>query len=481
MPFLTPETISSRDELSLAQESLDIYLQHQHVENQSCGGNLWPPKILKNDFLGRDAQPKDYILALLSQGAYNKNWQTIQEIERLDDSELNKLGISAELLSDKQTGFQANICRFYDLYILCFSGSNDISDFYANIRQGIGLYESQYFQAVSLMNVLSNAVNGNTICTGHSLGGGLSSIAALASNSPCIAFSPAGLSKSTVNKVGIDYHMAEKVAQEGLIRFYTVQYDWLDSLQNSLPIPSALGNCIKMPYSEQSSWKNWLPHRLLTRSFIAHTMVKIIKMMCMHKPWNNWNALTGEYNKIQEIPLTVFPNPEEQQVLNWQEGCKKAIKAGDINEFSAILVRHHKPSDIDFLARQSVSAMNGQFMQVLIESQYGQLIKSMQSKEQKSILHLAAQNGQVMQSQILLKNGVTVNIRDSLGNTPLHDAVNSHALEVAELLLASGADWRVKNNQGLDCKDILNNHIIKPELLTHEGKFMREKVFNMMK
>ncbi len=40
MPFLTPETISSRDELSLAQESLDIYLQHQHVENQSCGGNL---------------------------------------------------------------------------------------------------------------------------------------------------------------------------------------------------------------------------------------------------------------------------------------------------------------------------------------------------------------------------------------------------------------------------------------------------------
>ncbi len=45
------------------------------------------------------------------------------------------------------------------------------------------------------MNVLFNAVNGNTICTGHSLGGGLASIAALASQSPCIAFSPAGLAK----------------------------------------------------------------------------------------------------------------------------------------------------------------------------------------------------------------------------------------------------------------------------------------------
>lgn len=73
-----------------------------------------------------------------------------------------------------------------------------------------------------------------------------------------------------------------------------------------------------------------------------------------------------------------------------------------------------------------------------------------------------------------------VDIKDNLGNTPLHDALNSHALDVAELLLVNGADWRAKNNQGLDCKDIINNHIIKYDALTQEGKKMREKIIHMM-
>lgn len=132
------------------------------------------------------------------------------------------------------------------------------------------------------------------------------------------------------------------------------------------------------------------------------------------------------------------------------------------------------------MAQQSVRTANGQFIKALIESRYGQTIKMLQSKGQKSILHLAAQNGRLIQSQLLLKNGLTVNIKDSLGNTPLHDALNSHALDVATLLLENGADWRIKNNKGLDCKDILGNHIIKPDLLTHEGKQIREKVLQMM-
>lgn len=480
MSLSTLQTLSKKDEYIFVRENLNIYLQHEHQEIKPCITDLWPKEILREDFLGGHAQQNDYILALLAQGAYHKNWRNIQGVERLSNKEIFDLGINAELLNDEQTGFQANICRFNDLYILCFAGTNDIIDFYSNIRQGLGFYESQYFQAVGLMNVLFNAVNGNTICTGHSLGGGLASIAALASQSPCIAFSPAGLAKNTINNIGIDYHVAEKMAQEGLIRYYTVQYDWLDGLQNSLPIPSALGNCIKMAYSEHSSWKNWLPTRLLTRSFIAHSMLKIIRVMCKHKPWNNWNAITGEYNKVQEIPLEIFPTKEEKQEMSWQECCESAIKKGNITEFSALLSLDHKPCDISLLAQQSVRTVNGQFMAALMESQYGQTIKMFQSRGQKSILHLAAQNGRLIQSQLLLKNGLTVNIKDSLGNTPLHDALNSHALDVATLLLENGADWRIKNNKGLDCKDILGSHIIKYDLLTHEGKQMRDKVFQMM-
>lgn len=481
MPLSTRQLLSSEDKLSCAWEGLDIYLQNQQVENPLGDKDLWPKNILKEDFFGRHSQQKDYILALLSQGAYHKNEPNIQGIERLNSAELFALGINAELLNDELTGFQANICRFNDLYILCFAGSNDLIDFYANLRQGLGLYEPQYFQAVALMNILFSSVSGNTICTGHSLGGGLSSIAALASQSPCIAFSPAGLAESTLNKVGIDYQIAEKTAHEGMIRFYSVEYDWLDALQNSLPIPSALGNRIKMAYSEHSSWKNWLPHRLLTRSFIAHSMFKIIQVMYKQKPWNNWNAITGEYNKMQETPLEVFPSNDEQQGKNWQECCINSIRKGNVAEFCALLALHNKPCDMDFLAHQSVRAVNGQFMQILIESSYGRTIKNIQSKEQKSILHLAAQSGRFMQSQLLLNNGLAVNITDSLGNTPLHDALNSHALDVAELLLANGADWRVKNNNGLNCKDILSNHILKFEVLTLEGKQKRESIFSLMR
>lgn len=480
MPLSIQSALNSNNELSLAGESLNIYLQSHHFDFSQCESERWQKNILRSDFLGRDAQKRDYILALLSHGAYHKDWQQILGVERLNEAQLHSLGIDAKLLSDESTGFQANICRFNDLYILCFAGTNDIVDFYASIRQGLGQYEPQYYQAVGLTNILFNSVKGNVICTGHSLGGGLASISALASQSPCIAFSPAGLAKNTVNKMGIDYRIAEQTANEGLIRFYTVQYDWLDSLQNTLPIPSALGTRIKMAYSEQSSWKNWLPHRLLTRSFVAHTMVKIIRAMCKHKPWNNWNAITGEYDKAVEIPLEVFPTIEEQQKINWQECCKMAIKKGNVVEFSNLLARHNKSGDLDFLAHQSAQAMNGQFMQVLLESPYGQAIKNTQLMQQKSILHVAAQSGRIMQSQILLDNGLTTNIKDSLGNTPLHDALNSHALDVAELLLAHGADWRVKNELGLDCKDIINNHIIKSNLLTQEGKKMREKIIQMM-
>lgn len=480
MPFSIQPTLSSVDGLSLAREGLDIYLQNRSLDISLCEREHWPKNTVKEHFFGQDAQKKDFVLAMLSYGAYHTDWQQMLGVERLNTTQLNALGIDAELLGDVTSGFQANICRYNDLYILCFAGSNDIVDFYANIRQGLGQYEPQYYQSVGLTNILFNAVRGNLICTGHSLGGGLASIAALASHSPAVVFSPAGLARNTVNKIGLDYDVAERMANEGLIRFYTVQYDWLDSLQNTLPIPSALGTRIKMAYSEQSSWKNWLPHRLLTRSFIAHTMVKIIKVMCKHKPWNNWNAITGEYDKAVELPLKVFPIIEEQQKINWQESCKSAIKKGNVVEFSNLLECHNKACDLDFLANQSARAMNGQFMQILLDSQYGQAIKNTQLIQQKSILHLAAQSGRVMQSKILLDNGLMVDIKDNLGNTPLHDALNSHALDVAELLLVNGADWRAKNNQGLDCKDIINNHIIKYDALTQEGKKMREKIIHMM-
>ena len=478
------QTYVDRSELSLVRESLQLYLQNSFVE--PCGNennhehSQWDSNILREDFFGIDAQHQDYILALLSHGAYHSNWDVIKGIKRLGRSEIHALGIDADLLKDDSTGFQANICKFNDLYIICFAGTNDFADFYANARQGLGYYEPQYFQAVGLTNILFNSVKGNVVCTGHSLGGGLASIAALASQSPCICFSPAGLAKNTVKQIGMDYRIAKQMADEGLMRFYSVQYDWLDTLQNTLPIPPALGNQIKMAYSEHISWKDWLPHRMLARSFIAHSMVKVVRMMCKHKPWNSWNAITGEFEDKLGSMFTDLPSMEDSEATYWQARCKNAISNNNIVEFSELLNLDHKPSDTLFAANKSALAMNSQFMQLLIESPDTNPIKTIQLMEQKGILHLAARSGRIMQSRMLLNNGLSVNTKGNLGNTPLHDALNSHALDVAELLLASGADWRMRNDQGYDCRDILNNHMLKVDLLTQEGKVMREKISNMM-
>lgn len=113
-------------------------------------------------------------------------------INRLNDEQLALLGINQTALYDTNTGFSAVIYRYTDMYILSFTGSNELKDLYANIRQGLGLYEPQYYQAIGLVNILTKIASHKLICIGHSLGGGLASVAGLAANAPTITFSPAG-------------------------------------------------------------------------------------------------------------------------------------------------------------------------------------------------------------------------------------------------------------------------------------------------
>ncbi|WP_242439601.1 hypothetical protein [Providencia rettgeri] len=77
MSLSTLQTLSKKDEYIFVRENLNIYLQHQHQEVKSCITDLWPKEILREDFLGGHAQQNDYILALLAQGAYHKNWRNI--------------------------------------------------------------------------------------------------------------------------------------------------------------------------------------------------------------------------------------------------------------------------------------------------------------------------------------------------------------------------------------------------------------------
>ena len=64
-------------------------------------------------------------------------------------------------------------------------------------------------------------------------------------------------------------------------------------------------------------------------------------------------------------------------------------------------------------------------------------------------LHMAARRGNVEIAEALLDCGAGLEVRDSLGDTPLRRAVNCDKTDVAALLLARGSDLHSKGSKGL--------------------------------
>lgn len=383
----------------------------------------WPKNLSIDDFISPYSQEKDYILALLARDTYWNNDGELASIQRLNSQQLAVMGISESMLRDKKTGLQSNIYRYEDIYFLCFAGSNDLSDLYANFRQGLGYYEPQYFQAVGIVNLLSKAGVNNLICIGHSLGGGLATIAALAARAPAITFSPAGLAANTLNVIGIKESEILQHVDKGLIRYYTVKYDFLDGLQQSLPIPKSIGNRIELPYKHQNSpiLKN-LPYHSITRHFVAHFIGTIVEMLYLHQPWNMESILSEPLESFECFELGYY------QKYNIQNTPMTALY-----------------STIEPLS-----------------------------------LHEAALTGKLEQVDVLLSKKIEINQPDNLGNTPLFYALNSHALRSAIKLLENGADWRIRDQQGMNGHDQLKHHIISDNILTDEGRALRATVLNMM-
>jgi ankyrin repeat protein len=68
--------------------------------------------------------------------------------------------------------------------------------------------------------------------------------------------------------------------------------------------------------------------------------------------------------------------------------------------------------------------------------------------QDKSLLHLASSTASMEILKALLDKGVDIDIRDSTGATPLHDAVASQAAEAVAYLVSRGADVRAQVKKG---------------------------------
>ena len=137
---------------------------------------------------------------------------------------------------ENESGFKASL--YYNekenLYILAFAGTENLKDWITDIRQGIGLDEKkrgQYRKATELARKLQHKIKKeNLVITGHSLGGGLASIASATTGCNAYTFNAAGLHPKTLK----DQELSPN--SMGQIQAYYSTDDPLNMIQNNRSI-----------------------------------------------------------------------------------------------------------------------------------------------------------------------------------------------------------------------------------------------------
>ena len=135
--------------------------------------------------------------------------------------------------SDPETGFAASVFREKSTgrYVLAFRGSDDKQDWTEKGNFGQG---KQYAQAVEFALKCKDKYP-NLEIVGHSLGGGLASLAAGVAGLPATTFNAAGLWNDTAKNYGTTRKEAKKY-----IHAYIVDWEVLDTAQSVVRTPVAV-------------------------------------------------------------------------------------------------------------------------------------------------------------------------------------------------------------------------------------------------
>ena len=118
------------------------------------------------------------------------------------DADLRRLGLTPDMLEQPgQTSFRARVYvsgeAGHERYTIAFRGTENGSDWKANVRQGTGQESIHYRNALAIGRQIARS-GADVEMTGHSLGGGLASAAALASGRHADTFNAAGLHDTTI-------------------------------------------------------------------------------------------------------------------------------------------------------------------------------------------------------------------------------------------------------------------------------------------
>ena len=162
---------------------------------------------------------RDYDYALLSQAAY----------ETADLSTVRRRGWRDRIdVGNAATGFFARLFERNGERVLAYAGTTTVSDWIANIQQGLFADTSQYREAVSLVESLERQFGRIDRFVGHSLGGGLATAAAVVYRRSATTFNASGVHPDFVARYGATLAGADR-----FIDAYRVQGEILSTIQDT--------------------------------------------------------------------------------------------------------------------------------------------------------------------------------------------------------------------------------------------------------
>ncbi len=264
---------------------------------------------------GTDAKALDLDLAKMARDCYDlggkgglpAGWT------RMSDADLAHAGIDPGSLDDPSTGFRAAI--YQDAkgdHVLAFAGTDPTSgkDILADAEQATGLPARQYQQAVALATQAKTAFGDSLALTGHSLGGGLASVASVATDSAAVTFNAAGVNNNTLRQLvpGADVAALKQEADDGLVRRYAVKGEILTGEQESGAFrgfaPDAIGHKITLNDPNPLPWYAEAPGVNLISDSIhggqLHLMDSVLGALQKDHPWDGGAGREGVVDKISD-------------------------------------------------------------------------------------------------------------------------------------------------------------------------------------
>ncbi|QOY62811.1 DUF2974 domain-containing protein [Lysobacter sp. H21R4] len=227
---------------------------------------------LKDATSGTRAQPFDVTMSQLATSVYGTRGAPPDGWSAVSDAMLESRGIDdpatwrQEFLGgvEQTTANQFKAEVYTDgegNFVLAYRGTAEgAADWGDNFQQGLGFETGAVDKftglaadsAIEFARVFGDGEAGaatNLAITGHSQGGGLASVASLATGIPAVTFDASGIHPNTLDRLGMaSPQQARDIAEGGQIRAYSMKTDLLTRVQESGPLslaaPDALGTKI---------------------------------------------------------------------------------------------------------------------------------------------------------------------------------------------------------------------------------------------